>query len=110
MIDSSQRVEQNGVVQMTWSSPQNPQVAVKVNFRLISGNSSQGGNPSVGSNRDFNGLQLVDKVTTNKTAVRVISAQAAPIAPSTGTANPATATALQNATSSTAPAAGGATP
>ena len=110
LIDSSQRVEQNGVVQMTWSSPQNPQVAVKVNFRLISGNSSQGGNPSVGSNRDFNGLQLVDKVTTNKTAVRVISAQAAPIAPSTGTANPATATALQNATSSTAPAAGGATP
>lgn len=40
----------------------------------------------------------------------MISAQAAPIAPSTGTANPATATALQNATSSTAPAAGGATP
>lgn len=112
LIDSSSRTEQNGVIQMSWSSPQNPALSVKANFRLISGNSGQGGNPNVGSNRDFNGLQLVDKVTTNKTAVRVVSAQQAPVAPSTGAANPSTATALQNATQNATgqPPAGGATP
>ena len=110
LVDSSKRSEQGGVVQMSWASPQNPEIAVKVHFRLISGNSSQSGGASVGSNRDFNGLQLVEKVTTNKTAVRVVSAQAA-AAPSTAAANPATTNSLQNAASATpqAPAAGGAT-
>ena len=99
LIDSSQRKEQNGVVEMTWVNAQNPGVAVKVNFRLISGNSGQGGNPSVGSNRDLNGVQLVDKVTTNKTTVRVVSAQQAPTpTPAAPVANTTTTTALQNAT------------
>lgn len=99
LIDSSQRREQSGVVEMTWASAQNPSVAVKVNFRLISGNSSQGGNPSVGSNRDLNGVQLVDKVTTNKTTVRVVSAQQAPTITPTAPAAPnsETTTAPQSA-------------
>ncbi|QIO07596.1 type VI secretion system membrane subunit TssM [Acinetobacter lanii] len=101
LIDSSQRREQNGVVEMTWASAQQPSVAVKVNFRLISGNSGQGGNPSVGSNRDLNGVQLVDKVTTNKATVRVVSAQQAPA--SAAVANPATANALQQASRGATP-------
>ena len=86
---------------MTWASAQQPSVAVKVNFRLISGNSGQGGNPSVGSNRDLNGVQLVDKVTNNKATVRVVSAQQAPA--SAAVANPATANALQQASQGATP-------
>lgn len=98
LIDSSQRREQSGVVEMTWASAQQPSVAVKVNFRLISGNSGQGG-AGVGSNRDLNGVQLVDKVTTNKATVRVVSAQQAPTpTPAAPVANPNTTAALQNAT------------
>lgn len=98
LIDSSQRREQGGVVEMTWASAQQPSVAVKVNFRLISGNSGQGGT-GVGSNRDLNGVQLVDKVTTNKATVRVVSAQQAPTpTPAAPVANPNTTAALQNAT------------
>jgi type VI secretion system protein ImpL len=102
LIDSSKRRDQNGVIEMTWESSQQPSLAVKVNFRLISGNSGQGGSPGVGSNRDLNGLQLVDKVTTNKVTVRVISAQKAPtptpVEPST---QPNAA--LQNATQGAQP-------
>lgn len=98
LIDSSQRREQSGVVEMTWASTQQPSIAVKVNFRLISGNSGQGGT-GVGSNRDLNGVQLVDKVTTNKATVRVVSAQQAPTpTPAAPVANPNTTAALQNAT------------
>ncbi|MPW44448.1 type VI secretion system membrane subunit TssM [Acinetobacter guerrae] len=82
LIDSAQRKEQNGSFEMTWRSKIDPNLFVKVNFRLISGNSS--GN--VGSSRDYSGLQLVDKVTTNK-AVRIVSAQAAPTSISTPTVN-----------------------
>ena len=98
LIDTSQRREQNGVVEMTWASSQQPSIAVKVNFRLISGNSSSG----VGSGRGYEGLQLVDKVTTNKQVVRVVAAQQAPAsaAPQTNTTAQG---ALQQAT-------GGATP
>lgn len=81
LIDSAQRKEQNGSFEMTWRSKGEPNQMVKVNFRLISGNSS--GN--VGSSRGYAGLQLVDKVTTNK-AVRVVSAQAAPTAPASSPA------------------------
>ncbi|OTG63797.1 type VI secretion system membrane subunit TssM [Acinetobacter silvestris] len=73
LIDSAQRKPANGNFEMTWLSKQNPALAVKVNFRLISGNS--GG--SVGSSRGYSGLQLVDKITTNK-AARVVAAQQAP--------------------------------
>ncbi|RKG33200.1 type VI secretion system membrane subunit TssM [Acinetobacter guerrae] len=82
LIDSAQRKEQNGSFEMTWRSKIDPNLFVKVNFRLISGNSS--GN--VGSSRDYSGLQLVDKVTTNK-AVRIVSAQAVPTPISTPTVN-----------------------
>ena len=100
LIDSSQRRDQNGVIEMTWASAQQPSLAVKVNFRLISGNSGQGGT-GVGSNRDLNGLQLVDKVTTNKATARVVSAQKAPTpAPQ---AENSTNTALQNATQGAQP-------
>ena len=84
LIDSAQRKEQNGSFEMTWRSKAEPNQMVKVNFRLISGNSSG----SVGSSRGYAGLQLVDKVTTNK-AVRVVSAQATPTA---SASNPAVST------------------
>ena len=59
---------------MTWISKAEPSLSLKVNFRLISGNSSG----SIGSSRGYAGLQLVDKVVTDK-AVRVVSAQATPV-------------------------------
>ncbi|NHB59142.1 type VI secretion system membrane subunit TssM [Acinetobacter sp. 194] len=102
LIDNSQRRETNGVVEMTWASSQQPSLAVKVNFRLISGNSNSAGGANVGSGRGYEGLQLVDKVTTNKPTVRVVSAQQAP-----ASAAPATNTtaqgALQQATGGTTP-------
>jgi type VI secretion system protein ImpL len=73
LIDAAQRKEQNGSFEMTWTSKAEPSFNLKVNFRLISGNSS--GN--IGSSRGYAGLQLVDKVVTDK-AVRVVSAQAMP--------------------------------
>lgn len=73
LIDSAQRKEQNGSFEMIWKSKADPNLFVKVNFRLISGNHS--GN--IGSSRGYAGLQLVDKVTTTK-AVRVVAAQPAP--------------------------------
>lgn len=78
LIDRAQRKEQNGSFEMTWKSKTDPNLMVKVNFRLISGNHS--GN--IGSSRGYTGLQLVDKVTTTK-AVRVVAAQQAPTVPST---------------------------
>lgn len=83
LIDSAQRKEQNGSFEMVWRSKTDPSVFIKVNFRLISGSSSGG----IGSSRGYSGLQLVDKVTTDK-AVRVVSAQPAPavsaVVPRTG--------------------------
>ena len=70
LIDSAKRVQQNGSFEMTWTSTQEPNLAVKVNFRLISGNSGS----AVGSGRGYAGMQLVDKVVTNK-AERVVAAQ-----------------------------------
>ena len=43
---------------------------MKVNFRLISGNSGQ-----IGSSRGYAGMQLVDQVVNHK-SVRVVTAQA----------------------------------
>ncbi len=98
LIDSAQRVEKGGSFDMTWTSKQDPKLAVKMTFRLISGNSG------VGGNRGYAGLKLVDRVTTN-TGIRVVAAQQAP------TSNPATG--ASPAAPSTAPAsqpAAGATP
>ena len=74
LIDAAQRKEQNGSFEMTWISKAEPSLWLKVNFRLISGNSSG----SIGSSRGYAGLQLVDKVVTDK-AVRVVSAQVTPV-------------------------------
>ncbi|SPL69710.1 type VI secretion system membrane subunit TssM [Acinetobacter stercoris] len=80
LIDSAQRKQQNGSFEMVWTSSKDPALSVKVNFRLISGNSSS----SVGSGRGYAGLQLVDKVVTDK-AARVVAAETAPIQTSTQT-------------------------
>ncbi len=58
---------------MTWTSKQNSDLFVKLQFRLISGNAS---NP-IGSNRGYVGLKLVDRVTSPKAAL-VVAAQQAP--------------------------------
>lgn len=86
LIDSAQRKPQNGSFEMTWTDPKDPSLAVKLNFRLISGNS----NSNVGSGRGYAGLQLVDKVVMDK-AVRVVAAQVAsePLKPNTESKLPA---------------------
>ena len=72
LIDGAQRTQGNGSFEMVWKSQQNPNISVKVNFRLISGNSG-----GVGSSRDYAGMSLVDRVVNNK-SIRVVAAQAAP--------------------------------
>ncbi|MBC9230493.1 type VI secretion system membrane subunit TssM [bacterium SPL81] len=93
LIDAAQRKEQNGSFEMTWTSKTEPSLALKVNFRLISGNSS--GN--IGSSRGYSGLQLVDKVVTEK-AVRVVSAQAMPAGAAATAPQPQPTAAAQGAT------------
>ncbi|OAL79156.1 type VI secretion protein [Acinetobacter sp. SFB] len=75
LIDSAQRTQHqdSGNFEMIWKNQQNPNLAVKVNFRLISGNSGQ-----IGSSRGYAGMQLVDQVVNHK-SVHVVAAQAAPI-------------------------------
>ena len=70
LIDRAQRTQRDGSFEMIWKNPQNPNLAVKVNFRLISGNSGQ-----IGSSRGYAGMQLVDQVVNHK-SVRVVTAQA----------------------------------
>jgi type VI secretion system protein ImpL len=77
LIDSAQRKAVNGGFEMTWTDKQNPEYAVKMNFRLISGNTGS----SVGSGRGYAGLQLVDKVTVNK-GVMTVTASPTPVAAS----------------------------
>ena len=72
LIDTAQRTQQGGSFEMVWKSKQDPNIAVKLNFRLISGSSG-----NIGSSRGYAGLQLVDQVVTNK-SVRVVAAQTAP--------------------------------
>ena len=73
LIDHAQRTQQGSHFEMLWKDRQNPALAVKVNFRLISGNSGH-----IGSNRGYAGMQLVDQVVNDK-SVRVVSAQTAPV-------------------------------
>ncbi|WP_110975027.1 type VI secretion system membrane subunit TssM [Acinetobacter sp. WCHAc060042] len=75
LIDSAQRTQRGGSYEMIWKNQQNPELAVKVNFRLISGDASGG----VGGQRSYNGMQLVDQVVSTK-SVRVVAAQTAPVA------------------------------
>ncbi|MHA3115742.1 type VI secretion system membrane subunit TssM [Acinetobacter sp. ANC 4635] len=76
LIDSAARKQLNGSFEMVWRSKQNPDLYVKVNFRLVSGGGA-GGSGAIGSSHGYAGLQLVDKVTTDK-AVRVVAAQQTP--------------------------------
>lgn len=73
LIDHAQRTQRGNSFEMIWKDQQNPSLAVKVNFRLISGNSGQ-----IGSSRGYAGMQLVDQVVNDK-SVRVVSAQTAPV-------------------------------
>jgi type VI secretion system protein ImpL len=72
LIDSAQRTQRGGSFELIWKNQQNLNLAVKVNFRLISGNSGQ-----IGSSRGYAGMQLVNQVVNNK-SIRVVAAQAAP--------------------------------
>ncbi|TCB70466.1 type VI secretion system membrane subunit TssM [Acinetobacter sp. ANC 4216] len=73
LIDHAQRTQRGNYFEMIWKDQQNPGLAVKVNFRLISGNSGH-----IGSNRGYAGMQLVDQVVNDK-SIRVVSAQTAPV-------------------------------
>ena len=57
---------------MVWQSKEQPNLAVKVNFRLVSGDTSS----SIAGGAGYHNLQLVDQVMSNK-AVRVVAAQSA---------------------------------
>lgn len=72
LIDSAQRTQRGGSFELIWKNQQNPNLAVKVNFRLISSNSGQ-----IGSSRGYAGMQLVNQVVNNK-SIRVVAAQTAP--------------------------------
>lgn len=75
LIDGAERTQRGGSYEMIWRNQQNPELAVKVNFRLISGDANGG----VGGQRSYNGMQLVDQIVTNK-SVRVVAAQTTPSA------------------------------
>lgn len=70
LIDSAQRTQKGNIFEMVWRSKENPDLFVKTNFRLVSGNNAS----SIGSSPSYSNLQLVDQVVSNK-AVRVIAAQ-----------------------------------
>lgn len=70
LIDSAQRTQKGNIFEMVWRSKENPELFVKTNFRLVSGNNTS----SIGSNPSYSNLQLVDQVVSNK-AVRVVAAQ-----------------------------------
>ncbi len=61
LIDHAQRTQRGNSFEMIWKGQQNPSLAVKVNFRLISGNSGH-----IGSSRGYAGMQLVDQVVNDK--------------------------------------------
>nr|WP_254202573.1 MULTISPECIES: type VI secretion system membrane subunit TssM [unclassified Acinetobacter] len=70
LIDSAQRIQKGNIFELIWRSKENPELFVKTNFRLVSGNNAS----SIGSNPSYSNLQLVDQVVSNK-AVRVVAAQ-----------------------------------
>ena len=82
LIVSAKRQQKGNIFEMLWQSKEQPNLAIKVNFRLVSGDTAI----SIGSRASYNNLQLVDQVMSNK-AVRVIAAQPA-------TSNEQTASAL----------------
>ena len=88
LIESAQRTQKGNNFEMIWKSKENPELSVKVNFRLVSGQNSN----SIGGQPNYANLQLVDQVVSNK-SVRVVAAQSVSISPqqSSGQAGPTTA-------------------
>ena len=82
LIESAQRTQKGSNFEMVWKSKENPELWVKVNFRLVSGQNAN----SIGGQPNYTNLQLVDQVVSNK-SVRVVAAQSVPISAH----NPATA-------------------
>ncbi|CAM4326267.1 type VI secretion system membrane subunit TssM [Acinetobacter pragensis] len=73
LVEGAQRTQKGNAFEMVWRSKQNADVSVKVNFRLVSGDTA--GN--IGSNPGYKGMALSEQVVMNK-AVRVVAAQEMP--------------------------------
>jgi type VI secretion system protein ImpL len=73
LVEGAERTQKGNAFEMIWRSKQSPDVFVKVNFRLVSGNTAG----SIGANPGYKGLVLVNQVVMDK-AVRVVAAQEMP--------------------------------
>lgn len=82
LIESAQRTQKGSNFEMVWKSKEDPELLVKVNFRLVSGQNAS----SIGGQPNYANLQLMDQVVSNK-SVRVVAAQSV----SVSVHNPATA-------------------
>lgn len=74
LIEGAQRTQKDSLFEMIWRSPQDANILVKVNFRLVSGNTGGG----IGANPSYKGLLLSNQVVMNKVA-RIVAAQAVPL-------------------------------
>ena len=74
LIEGAQRTQKDSLFEMIWRSPQDANILVKVNFRLVSGNTGGG----IGANPSYKGLLLSNQVVMNK-AARIVAAQAVPL-------------------------------
>lgn len=91
LIESAQRTQKGTNFEMVWKSKENPELWVKVNFRLVSGQNAS----SIGGQPNYANLQLVDQVVSNK-SVRVVAAQSVPVSAQQSLAQTNPATALAN--------------
>jgi len=91
LIESAQRTQKGSNFEMVWKSKENPELWVKVNFRLVSGQNAS----SIGGQPNHANLQLVDQVVSNK-SVRVVAAQSVPVSAQQSLAQTNPATALAN--------------
>jgi type VI secretion system protein ImpL len=91
LIESAQRTQKGSNFEMVWKSKENPELWVKVNFRLVSGQNAS----SIGGQPNYANLQLVDQVVSNK-SVRVVAAQSVPVSAQQSLAQTNPATALAN--------------
>ncbi len=74
LIERAQRTQKGNNFEMLWNSTENPELYVKVNFRLVSGQHTH----SMSGQPNYANLQLVDQVVSNK-SVRVVAAQSVPV-------------------------------
>ena len=91
LIESAQRTQKGSNFEMVWKSKENPELWVKVNFRLVSGQNAS----SIGGQPNYANLQLEDQVVSNK-SVRVVAAQSVPVSAQQSLAQTNPATALAN--------------